>query len=138
MRNEGLDPGKDLAHIGDVGNPTRVIESVYDSIYDAGATCVDARDQLVGKLPDVKHRVLVISASHPIPNEAIVFAGKVPEEIQEKTIQTLLKVANDKKYKNVIEHFYSWEGLVRTRDSFYDSLRETLSTAGVETKNVIK
>jgi len=138
MRNEGLDPGKDLAHIGDVGNPMRVIESVYDSIYDAGATCVDARDRLVGKLPDVKHRVLVISASHPIPNEAIAFGGKVPEEIQEKTMQTLLKVMNDKRNKNLIKDFYSWEGLVRTRDSFYDSLRETLSTAGVETKNFIK
>ena len=138
MRNEGLDPEKDLAHIGDVGNPTRVIECVYDSIYDAGATCVDARDRFVVKLPDVKHRVLVISASHPIPNEAIVFSGKVPEEIQEKTIQTLLKVANDKRNKNLIKEFYSWEGLVRTRDSFYDTFRQTLSYAEVDTEDFIR
>ncbi len=39
---------------------------------------------------------------------------------------------------DLIKDFYSWEGLVRTRDSFYDSLRETLSIAGVETKNFIK
>ena len=99
---------------------------------------MDARDRLVGKLPDVKHRVLVISASHPIPNEVIVFSEKVPEEIQEKTIQTLLKVMNDKRNKNLIKEFYSWEGLVRIRDPFYDALRKTLSTAGVDTKDFIR
>ena len=138
MRKEGLDPGMDLVQVGDVGSHVGVIQSVYNGIYQAGATCVDARDWLVGKLPDVKHEVLVISASRPIPNEVIAFSEKVPEEIQEKTIQTLLKVMNDKRNKNLIKEFYSWEGLVRTRDSFYDSLRETLSTSGVDAKEFIR
>ena len=138
MRKEGLDPGRDLAQVGDVGTPLGVIQSVYSGLHDAGATYVDAREQLAGKLPDVTHRVLVISASPPIPNEAIAFAKKVPEEIQEKTIQTLLNVMNDKKKRSLIEDIYSWEGLVRIRDPYYDAFRKTLSTAGIETKDLIR
>ncbi len=132
MRAAGINPDTDLAQVVDAGGHAGVITSVYNGDVDAGATYVDARGEIEEDFPDVYETVNVIEVSAPIPNDGVQFHPSVPEEMREEIIAALLDIAEDDEGAAALEQAYSWQGLQRQGDEFYDPFRQVLQAAGVD------
>ncbi len=131
MRAAGLNPDTDLSQIVDAGGHTGVVTSVYNGDVDAGATYVDARGEIEEDFPDVYDQVQVIEVSAPIPNDGVQFHPSISEEMREEIITALLEIAEDEEGAEALEQAYSWQGLERHGDDFYDPFRQVLQAAGV-------
>lgn len=132
MRAAGLNPDTDLTQIVDAGGHTGVVTSVYNGDVDAGATYVDARGEIEEDFPDVYEQVQVIEVSAPIPNDGVQFHPSISEEMREEIIAALLEIAEDEEGAEALEQAYSWQGLERHGDDFYDPFRQVLQAAGVD------
>lgn len=132
MRAAGINPDTDLEQIVDAGGHTGVITAVYNGDVDAGASYVDARGNIEEDFPDVNEKVIVIEVSAPIPNDGVQFHPDVPEEMREEIIEALLAIADTEDGAEALEMAYSWQGLERHGDDFYDPFRQVLQAAGVD------
>lgn len=131
MRAEGIDPDTDLLEIVDAGGHDGVIIGVYNGDCDAGSSFVDARTNVEEDYPDVMEKVIVIAESAPIPNDTISFSPDLPEEIREALITALLALNDTEEGLADLNAVYSWSGLERVEDSFYDGFRQQLEAAGM-------
>lgn len=132
MRAAGINPDTDLEQVVDAGGHTGVVTAVYNGDVDAGATFVDARGNIEEDFPDVNERVIVIEVSAPIPNDGVQFHPSVPEDIRESIVEALLAIAETEEGAEALEMGYSWQGLERHGDDFYDPFRQVLQAAGVD------
>jgi phosphonate transport system substrate-binding protein len=132
MRARGLNPEQDLEDIVDAGGHSGVVTAVYNGDVDAGATYVDARSTIEDDNPDVYDVVQVIEVSAPIPNDGVQFHPSVPEQTREEIITALLDIAETEEGAEALEQAYSWQGLERHGDDFYDPFRQVLQAAGVD------
>lgn len=132
MRAAGLNPDTDLDQVVDAGGHAGVVTSVYNGDVDAGATYVDARGEIEEDFPDVYDQVQVIQVSAPIPNDGVQFHPSVSEEMREEIITALLDIADTEEGAEALEQAYSWQGLERYQDDFYDPFRQVLQAAGVD------
>ncbi|MCG8480804.1 MAG: phosphate/phosphite/phosphonate ABC transporter substrate-binding protein [Spirochaetales bacterium] len=132
MRAVGINPDTDLSQIVDAGGHTSVVTAVYNGDVDAGATWVDARGAIEDDFSDVNERVVVIQVSAPIPNDGVQFHPTIPEEIREPIIEALLDIAATEEGAEALEMAYSWQGLERHGDDFYDPFRQVIQAAGVD------
>jgi len=137
MRAAGLDPDTDLAEIVDAGGHSGVVRAVYDGDCDAGATFVDARNNIAEESPDVNEVVVVLATSDPIPNDTIAFHPDVPEEVRTAIVEAFLAMAADETTMAVLEELYSWGGLDEVDDTFYDPFRQLLDAAGVDVADFV-
>ncbi len=131
MLAEGIDPEKDLKEIVDTGGHDAVVIGVYKKDCDAGATFQDARVLVEDEFPDVKEKVVVIATSAPIPNDNISFRPDFPPELREKIVQALLTLNETEEGKELLKGLFSWQGLERADDTFYDGFRQQLEAAGL-------
>ncbi|HEC22547.1 MAG TPA: phosphate/phosphite/phosphonate ABC transporter substrate-binding protein [Chloroflexi bacterium] len=138
MRAAGVDPDNDLAEVIDAGGHTGVVRAVYDGDCDAGATFVDARSNVAEELPDVNDVVVVIETSPPIPNDTISFHPDVPAEVRDAIVDAFLEMASNEEELAILEDLYSWAGLEKVDDSFYDGFRQMLEASGVDVTTFIE
>ncbi len=131
MRANGIDPEKDLKEIVDAGGHDAVVIGVYKGDCDAGATFQDARVLVQDKFPDVKDKVIVIATSPPIPNDNVSFRPDFPKDLREKIVEAMLSLNDTEEGKEMLKGLFSWQGLERADDSFYDGFRQQLEAAGV-------
>ena len=132
MRAAGINPDSDLEQVVDAGGHTGVITAVYNGDVDAGASFVDARGNIEEDSPDVYERVQVIEVSAPIPNDGVQFHPSISEEMREQIVSALLDIAATDEGAEALEMAYSWQGLERHGDDFYDPFRQVLQAAGVD------
>ena len=132
MRAAGINPDSDLEQVVDAGGHTGVITAVYNGDVDAGASFVDARGNIEEDFPDVYERVQVIEVSAPIPNDGVQFHPSISEEMREQIVSALLDIAATDEGAEALEMAYSWQGLERHGDDFYDPFRQVLQAAGVD------
>lgn len=132
MRAAGMNPDVDLSQIVDAGGHSGVVTAVYNGDVDAGATFVDARGSVEDDFSDVNERVVVIQVSAPIPNDGVQFHPSISEEIREPIIEALLDIAATEEGAEALELAYSWQGLERHGDDFYDPFRQVIQAAGVD------
>ncbi len=132
MRSVGINPDTDLSQVVDAGGHTSVVTAVYNGDVDAGATWVDARGAVEDDFSDVNERVVVIQVSAPIPNDGVQFHPSIPEEIREPIVEALLEIAATEEGAEALEMAYSWQGLERHGDDFYDPFRQVIQAAGVD------
>ena len=132
MRAAGVDPDTDLGQIVDAGGHTGVITAVYNGDVDAGASFVDARGNVEEDFPDVNERVVVIEVSAPIPNDGVQFHPSVSKDMRDEIIDALLAIAETEDGAEALEMAYSWQGIERHGDDFYDPFRQILQAAGVD------
>jgi phosphonate transport system substrate-binding protein len=131
MRAAGIVPERDLQEIVDAGGHGAVAASVYNGDVDAGATYVDARTAIEEENPDVMEKVRVVEISPPIPNDGVQFHPGVPEDIKSQIVNALLEIVDTEEGKAALGRAYSWDGLVRRGDEFYDPFRQVLQASGL-------
>ena len=128
----GVDPDTGLAQVVDAGSHDAVVAAVYNGDCDAGATYVDARTTVEEDYPDVMEAVAVIQTSVDIPNDGLQFAPSVDPEIRTQIVDALLAIAATEEGQEALDVAYSWTGLEKQGDEFYDGFRQLLDAAGVD------
>ncbi len=131
MRAQGIDPQTDLAQVVDAGSHDAVVAAVYNGDCDAGATYVDARGTLEDEHPDVMDKIVVFHVTADIPNDGVQFAPGVDEELKNQIVEGLLAIAETEEGQDALDTAYSWAGLVKQGDEFYDPFRQVLQASGV-------
>ncbi|MFP4644189.1 MAG: phosphate/phosphite/phosphonate ABC transporter substrate-binding protein, partial [Spirochaetales bacterium] len=138
MRAEGIDTDSDLGEVVDVGGHTSVVTAVYSGDAEAGATYVDAREDVEEQESDVMDRVNVIEVSEPIPNDGVQFHPSVPDDIREPIVEALLEIAETEEGQEAMDELYSWEGFEELGDDFYDPFRQVLQASGMEAEELVE
>ncbi len=138
MKAAGIDPEKDLKQIVDAGGHTAVVTAVYNGDVDAGATFVDARQNIQKDHPDVNDKVKVINVSVNIPNDGVQFQKTVPQDLRDTITNALLEIAQTKEGKDALNKAYSWTGLEKQGDNFYDPFRQVLQSSGMKIEDLMK
>jgi phosphonate transport system substrate-binding protein len=136
IRAEGLNPQEDLAEIVDAGSHDAVVAAVYNGDCDAGATYVDARGTLEEEQPDVMERVVVFHITADIPNDGVQFAPDFDEELRDEIVEGLLAISETEEGQDALDTAYSWAGLERHGDEFYDPFRQVLQASGVSIEDL--
>jgi phosphonate transport system substrate-binding protein len=131
LQANGIDPDADFVQTVEAGSHDQVIVAVYNGDCDAGASFVDARDNVEDDFPDVKEKVLVLAETAEIPNDSVSFIKDFPAEMRQKIIDALLAYAQTDEGKEALNTLYDIEGLQAADDTFYDGFRADLSKAGI-------
>ncbi|MCD4828930.1 MAG: phosphate/phosphite/phosphonate ABC transporter substrate-binding protein [Candidatus Cloacimonetes bacterium] len=122
------------------GHPQSVL-AVYQGTADVGCTYWspvddegiprDARFRLFESHPDVFEKVKIVGFTDWIPNDTVTFAKGFPLELRENIIAALLDITGEESGKNLMIDLYEIDGFVRSQDSDYDVVRQTLADLGV-------
>jgi phosphonate transport system substrate-binding protein len=138
MRAAGINPETDLKEIVDAGSHDSVVAAVYNNEVDAGASYVDARTRIEGDHPDVMEKVKVIGVTEDIPNDGVQFIPSLSQELKDKIVEALLKIAETEKGKEALDEAYQWAALEEHDDTFYDPFRQVLQASGMNVKDLMK
>jgi phosphonate transport system substrate-binding protein len=138
MKAEGINPEQDLENIVDAGSHDAVVSAVYNRDADAGATYVDARSTLEDDHPDVMDVVQVIKITEDIPNDGVQFHPSISDEMRTEIVDGLLKIADTEEGIEALETAYSWSGLEKHGDEFYDPFRQVLQAAGMSVEELME
>ncbi len=119
-----------------------VVSMIYQGQVDAGATFYvspvgteiqDARMLVKGQYPDVEEKIKIIQLTDPIPNDPVVFAKDMPEEMKAKISEALIQYAETPAGKEILQKISGVTGLIPSTDKDYDATREFYKTLGKET-----
>jgi phosphonate transport system substrate-binding protein len=139
MRAAGLDPDNDLGEIVDLGGHNEVVAAVYNGDCDAGATFVDARENIIEEFPDVMDVVTVIEVTAEFPNDGIQFSPGMPQALRKRVVDGLLAIAETEEGVAALDAMYTYTtGLEAHGDVFYDPLRQMLQTAGLSAEDYLE
>jgi phosphonate transport system substrate-binding protein len=136
LKAAGVDPDSDLAQVVDAGSHDAVVAAVYNGECDAGSTYVDARTTIEEENPDVMDVIKVISVSADIPNDGVQYATDMTREMRDTINDALLKIAGTDEGMAALDEAYSWAGLQKVDDTFYDPFRQVLDAAGVNIESL--
>jgi phosphonate transport system substrate-binding protein len=126
-----------------------VVTMVYQKQVDAGATyyapphpetgeILDARMRVLKQFPDVEAKVKIIGFTEEIPNDPWVFRKDMDEKMKEKIIIALIKFVNTKEGQEALYEIYDIVGLIPTKDSDYDKLRQMLKKLNIGFEKLMK
>ncbi|MGD2144497.1 MAG: phosphate/phosphite/phosphonate ABC transporter substrate-binding protein [Anaerolineae bacterium] len=136
MRAAGINPDTDLAEVVDAGSHDAVVAAVYNGDCDAGATYVDARGTIEEDNPDVMEKVIVIEVTEDIPNDGVQFIPGMDEELKTQIVDGLMAVAETEGGQEALDTAYSWAGLEKHGDEFYDPFRQVLQASGMSIEDL--
>ncbi len=131
LRAQGINPEQDLAEVVDAGSHDAVVAAVYRGDCDAGATYVDARSTIEDENPDVMEEVIVFEVTADIPNDGVQYAPELDEELKTQITEALLAISETEEGQEALRIAYSWDGLERHGDDFYDPFRQVLQASGL-------
>lgn len=125
-----------------------VVTMVYQKQVDVGATYyappdehtgepLDARMRVKKHFPDVYDRVKIIGFTQDIPNDPWVFRKDLDEKIKTKVIDALLKFVETEHGKRALYDIYDIVGLIPTKDSDYDPLRDLLREQNITFETLV-
>ncbi|MFP4393816.1 MAG: phosphate/phosphite/phosphonate ABC transporter substrate-binding protein [Anaerolineales bacterium] len=135
MRANGINPDTDI-EVVDAGSHDAVAAAVYSGDCDAGATFVDARGNIEEDNPDVMDVVQVIATTADIPNDGVQFMPGMDEELKTTIIDALLAISETEEGKDALDTAYSWAGLEKHGDDFYDPFRQVLEASGMSIQDL--
>jgi phosphonate transport system substrate-binding protein len=126
-----------------------VVTMVYQGQVDAGATyysppdpqtgeIMDARQRVMKQFPDVAKKVKIIGFTQDIPNDPIVFRKDLNKSMEERVIDALLKYVSTPSGKKTMYDLYDVTGLVRTKDSDYNGIRDLLKKQHISFEDLVK
>ncbi len=91
----------------------------------------DARRNIREEAPDVIQEVKIIGLSDPIPNDGMAFGPEFPADIKTQIIDAMVDfAASDPDGFGTAFDAYSWDNVLPTDDSEFDSIRALLSALG--------
>ncbi|HEY5686088.1 MAG TPA: PhnD/SsuA/transferrin family substrate-binding protein [Acidimicrobiia bacterium] len=91
----------------------------------------DARRNIRSEAPDVIQKVKIIDLSDPIPNDGMAFGPEFPEDLRSVIVDAMLDfAASDPEGFATAFDAYSWDNVLPTNDSEFDSIRALLQALG--------
>lgn len=138
MAAAGVQAPEDLSEVLDAGGHQAVVSAIYSGSAEAGATFIDARDDLEEDNPDVKDVVVKIDEFGPIPNDGIQYSTQMDPEMRENITDAFLKVMATEEGAAAMERVYEWTEVVRQDDSFYDPFRQVLQSSGLDLESFVE
>ncbi len=142
IRSSGFDPESYFSNVIFAGAHDRVIMAVYNKQVDGGAIYggvgTDAREKVIGSLPDVLKKTHVIAKSLEIPNDTVSVRKGMPPDVVKKITDGLIKVAASDEGRITIMSLYGIDGFERTKDSDYNSVREVAKSENVQLEQIDK
>jgi phosphonate transport system substrate-binding protein len=141
LKENGVDPKRDLGETITAGGHDKVVIAVYNKQVDAGATFGDsveggtpteARTLVRNTLPDVMEKTRILAKTEPIPNDTVsVRKGLAPDTVA-RIRAGLLRVAASEEGKKALLDLYRADGLTEATDRDYDGLRRVAQLVGFD------
>jgi phosphonate transport system substrate-binding protein len=82
--------------------------------------------------------VKIIGFTEDIPNDPWVFRKNMDEEIKRKVVDALLKFVATEEGQKALFEIYDVTGLMPTKDSDYDVLRQMLREQNISFEKLVK
>jgi len=123
-----LDPANDFKNVEFLGRHDRVVQSVLDGTYDAGAVYDDARLEEFDSRSKADEWLRVIARTRPIPTSPITVSGSFAENHPERVdqfVKTMTSLHRSKRGEKILNQL----GIERYRpagDEDYDEVRNVL------------
>ena len=145
LDDRGIKPGESVFAM----RHDNVVMMVYQGQAKAGATyyappspstgkIMDARMRVIQQFPDVAYKVKIIGFTQDIPNDPWVFRKDINEVMKEKISDALIKFVNTPGGRKALFEIYDITGLIPTKDSDYDGLRELLEKENIHFEDLMK
>lgn len=147
LKENGIDPQKDLGEVVFAGGHDKVVIAVYNKQVDAGATFgdstetgppTDARVRVQSTLPDVMEKVRVLAKTEPIPNDTVSVRKGLAPDLVARIRSGLLKIAETDAGKQALRDLYQIDGLSEAEDREYDGLRRVAQLVGFDFEEQLK
>ncbi|MEA2103567.1 MAG: phosphate/phosphite/phosphonate ABC transporter substrate-binding protein [Candidatus Cloacimonadota bacterium] len=143
LKKNGIEPGRTFFS---GGHPQSII-AVYKGTADVGCTfwspsddeeSNDARISVLETYPDVLNKVKIIGFTDWIPNDTVTFRRNFPPEMKNKIISSLMEMSKQGKGQRILKDLYDIDGFVKSSNSDYDIVRETLESLNVNAQQFVK
>ncbi|MFQ3549331.1 MAG: phosphate/phosphite/phosphonate ABC transporter substrate-binding protein [Armatimonadota bacterium] len=144
LRSKGFDPVTFFSETIYAGGHDKVVTAVYNKQVDGGAIYMgmvegkDAREKMIGQIPDVMEKVIIIEETESIPNDTVTVRKDLPEELVEKIRDGLMRVAETDEGKLSMTDMYGITGFVIAKDSDYDSVRRIAKNENITLEQLEK
>ncbi len=141
---QGIDPGKDFAHVLYSGGHDATVLAVLHRKVDAGATFAnftdgkDAAWMQYLKNPEEQQQIRAIAYSEPIPSDNLVYRADLDPAVAKKITDTFLALGKDPAGQKMLRDLYQIDGFMPASDQDYDSVRAAFKSAGINLKEALK
>jgi phosphonate transport system substrate-binding protein len=130
LTEANLNPESDFENVEFLGRHDRVVQSVLDGTYDAGAVYDDARLEEFDSPSKADEWLRVIARTRPIPTSPITVSGRFAEnhpELVDQFVETMTSLHRSKRGEEILTRL----GIQRYQpvsDEDYDEVRNVLRT----------
>ncbi len=167
LKKKGFDPSTFFSQTVFAGGHDKVVIAIYQGSVDAGATFADpkgvllleARNLVVGQFPDVREKVRVLELLGPptisyIPNDTVSFRKEVPDDVKQKVIKALFRIAETAPGKEAVFALYQHQGYatyedlvtkygvdrrqVTSLDAFFNPIRDAIKLLGIDLTKIVR
>ncbi len=164
IKRKGFDPERFFGQTVFAGGHDRVVIAIYQGSVDAGATfgdefASDARTLVARQFPDVNLKVAILEYVKPptigyIPNDTISFRKEVSEEVKQKVIKAMFRIAQTAPGREAVFALYQHQGyadydaliktykvdprLVPSLDAFFDPIRAAIKELGLDLTKIVR
>ena len=163
IKKKGFDPNTFFSQTIFAGSHDRVVIAIYQGSVDAGATFGepggDARDRVIRQFPDVKEKVRILEPVGPptigyIPGDTISFRKELSNDVKEKIIKAMFRIAQTAPGKEAVYALYQHDGyatyedlitkykvdprLVSSLDAFFNPIREAVKLLGIDLTKIVR
>ncbi|MCA1723251.1 MAG: phosphate/phosphite/phosphonate ABC transporter substrate-binding protein [Thermomicrobia bacterium] len=141
---QGIKPSKEIF----AGGHPQAVLAVYQGNADCAATyyspnnpdgtIADGRATQLKTYPDIITKVKAVGFTPNIPNDTVTFRKDFPKELQDRVVNALLYYISQPDGKKNLGDLYSITGLVKSDDSRYQVVRDSLKALGKDPSEYIK
>ena len=126
MKQNGIDPDKDLSRAVNISNQTAIATAVCNGTVDAGAIYDDARTNAGADTacPGIMDKTQVIfTTPHLIPGDPQIVRHQMNAAQKKKVDDAMVKLGTDPSMAQYLKALFSIEKTVPAADSDYDEIR---------------
>jgi phosphonate transport system substrate-binding protein len=167
LKKKGFDPNTFFSQTIFAGSHNAVVIAIYQGSVDAGATHADpggrldleGRERVVKQFPDVRDKVKVLEVLGPptisyIPNDTISFRKGLPDEVKQKIITAMFRIAQTEPGRQAFFALYQHEGYatyedlitkykvdpreVPNLDAFFNPIRDGIKLLGIDLTKIVR
>ncbi|GEM_PF-216881 len=141
---QGIRPSKEIF----AGGHPQAVLAVYQGNADCAATyyspdnpdgtIADGRATQLKTYPDIVTKVKAVGFTPDIPNDTVTFRADFPKELQDRVVNALLYYVSQPNGQKQLKDLYSITGLVKSDDSRYQVVRDSLKALGKDPSEYIK
>jgi phosphonate transport system substrate-binding protein len=125
MKQNGIDPEKDLAKAVNISNQTAIATSVCNGVVDAGAIYDDARTNVGADTacPGIMDKTQIIFETPLIPGDPQMVRHQMNAEQKKKVVDAMVKLGTDPTMAQYLKALFTIEKTVPATDADYNEIR---------------